>query len=224
MSRPLLDQRVSKQKIVALRKHQRTADQRVAAVVGSVDEPSQQAKIESLADDGGRLKGLPVARRQAVHARQNEALDRGWDHILAAFFGIAQQLLEEERIAGGALDTRQRQALAGVDESPRESQGFRRPQRAKIDRGEGDAAASSAPGGVDRIAFDARGHHQDARALGHSRGDRSEMPENLRIGPVQILYDYQVGPLRQALPATVRLPRVREALSIASYSAGHSPV
>ena len=45
----------------------------------------------------------------------------GGDHILAALFRIAQQLLEKQRIAGGALDTGEREALAGVDESAGEA-------------------------------------------------------------------------------------------------------
>ena len=39
----LLDQRVSKQEIVALRDDQGAADQRVACVTGVVEEPTQQA-------------------------------------------------------------------------------------------------------------------------------------------------------------------------------------
>ena len=117
----LLNQGVSKQEIVALWHDQGVGDQRLAGVVGRINEPPQQVQIEPLADDGGGLKGLPIARGQPVHARQHQALDGGGDHILAALFGIAQQLLEKQRISGGALDTGERQALAGVDESAGEA-------------------------------------------------------------------------------------------------------
>jgi hypothetical protein len=49
------------------------------------------------------LKGLPIAAAQPVHAGQNEALDRGGNRLFLALFGIAQELLEEKRIAGGAI-------------------------------------------------------------------------------------------------------------------------
>ena len=97
-----------------------------------------------------------------------------------------------KRIAGGAFDARQGQALAGVDESfgkelglPTTAEGrdrsWRRGQSGKSAR---QAASIGSPS-------TSRGHHRRACALGHRGSDSRQVPENLRIGSVQILYDYQ---------------------------------
>jgi hypothetical protein len=85
----LLDKRVSKKKVIALRQHQCIADKAITHVVGYTDEVSQQSQIEPLADNGCGLKRLPVALHQPVHARQHQALDGCGDRIFAPFFRVA---------------------------------------------------------------------------------------------------------------------------------------
>jgi hypothetical protein len=41
-----------------------------------------------LSNDGCGLKGLPVALRQPVHARQHQTLDGCGDGIFASFFRV----------------------------------------------------------------------------------------------------------------------------------------
>ena len=118
------------------------------------------------------------------------------DHILAAFFGIAQQLLEEERIAGGALDARQRQALARIDEPAGKSQRIREWQRAETDRGDGDRARQAARHRrqLDRLRRE-RSSPGSLRPR-PSRIDSRFVPENLWIGPCRSSTMIRVGPLR----------------------------
>jgi hypothetical protein len=72
-------------------------------------------QVKALADDRGGLQRLPVARRKPVHPRQYQAADRGWYRLASSFLGIAKQLLEEERIAFGALNAGQRDPLRRID-------------------------------------------------------------------------------------------------------------
>ena len=115
------------------------ADETIADVIRRADELPQQRQIEALADDGGGLKGLPVERRQPVHAREHQALDGSGNGFLASFLGVAQQLFEKQRIAAGAFDAGKCQALRRVDEAPGEAQRLFAPQRTEIDGREGRA-------------------------------------------------------------------------------------
>ena len=112
----LLNQGVSKQEIVALWHDQGVGDQRLAGVVGRINEPPQQVQIERWRSRRRFERPADRARATGPYAPAPGS-GGGGDHILAALFGIAQQLLEKQGIAGGALDTGERQALAGVDET-----------------------------------------------------------------------------------------------------------
>ena len=195
----LLDQGVREQIILALRQHQCIADEAVAGVVGRADEPPQQRQGEPLANDGRGLERLPVARRQPVHARQHQALDGSGHSVLAAFLRAAQQLLQKQRVAGGAFDAGKRDALRRVDEAAGEAQRLVVPQRTEVDGFERRAAAACAPCEVERVALDARGHDQQPRTVGNGGRQRRKMREDLRIGPMQILDDQQ----RRAVPAGI---------------------
>ena len=50
---------------------------------------------EALAEYRGGLKSLLVDRRQTVHARQHEALDRRRNFLVTALLRVAQKLLEK---------------------------------------------------------------------------------------------------------------------------------
>ena len=134
------------------------------------------SRSEPLADDSGGLKSLAIARA-GVHAAAERGLDRGGDHVALPSSALRSSC-SRRAVAGGALDARERQALAGVDEAAGEvkaSEG----SRAEIDRGEGNAAAGGSPRRVDRIAVDARCHHQEAGALSIAEAMRGQM----RRGP-----------------------------------------
>ena len=100
-----------------------------------------------------------------------------------------QQLFEKERIAVRPFDARERDALGRIDEAVGEIHRLVAAQRAEVDRREWRAAATRAPGGIERIALDARGHHEQPRPVGDGGRHRGEKAEHLRIGPVHVLDD-----------------------------------
>jgi hypothetical protein len=90
-----LDEGMGEEESIAFRQDQGIRQERVAGIVGNAHQMSQQRQLETLADHRGGLKGLAVERRQAIHARQHQALQRGGKYRLAAFLGVAQQLLKK---------------------------------------------------------------------------------------------------------------------------------
>src|SRR5215831_10606999 len=115
---------------------------------------TQNSEFKALTDDRGCLKRLPIERRQPVHARQHQALDRSRDRVLAALLGVAQELLKKQWIAARAVDAGYRDPLRRIDEAAGEAQRLVLAQRPQIDRDKGRAVARGAPGRVDRIALD----------------------------------------------------------------------
>src|SRR4051812_16748560 len=105
---------MGEEEVVALGKHQRICEKSVAEVVVYANQPSQDAQSEALADDRSRLEGMPVGHAQSVHARQDQALDRGGNRVRAPLFDIAQKLLEEKGVAVGPLDAGEGDALRGA--------------------------------------------------------------------------------------------------------------
>src|SRR5579883_2587582 len=90
--------------IIAFRQDESIIDKTLAGVVRIVDEVTQQSQRETLADDRGGLKCTAVGSLKPIHARQNKALDGRRHGICGALLRIAQQLLQEQRVAAGALD------------------------------------------------------------------------------------------------------------------------
>ena len=100
------------------RQNQAMGDESVANVVRYAHQTPEERQVETLPNYRRRLKGLPVERCQPIHAREHQTLDRSRNGILASFLGVAQQLLEEERVAAGAFDAKERQVSGGVGEHP----------------------------------------------------------------------------------------------------------
>ena len=88
----------------ALRPHQMMRDQPAAIVARLLDQVPERRELETLADRRGRLERRLVRPQQPVHARQHQALDRGRHRLPRTLLGVAQQLLQEQRIALGAGD------------------------------------------------------------------------------------------------------------------------
>ena len=63
----------------------------------------------------------------------------------------------------------------------------------QIDRQHRGAARGIPPALVDRIAVEARCHHQDDRAALHARGQRREIGQEIAVRPVQVLDDQHEG-------------------------------
>src|SRR5262249_30826661 len=148
------------EEIVAFRQDESVADETRADVGRIADEVPQQSERETLADDCRGLKRVMVGSIEAVHACQNKALNRRRDGICGTFLRIAQQLLQEQRVAACTLDAGSRDALGRIHEAAREIERLLAAQRTEINRREWSAATTSAPRSIDRIAFDTRCHHQ----------------------------------------------------------------
>src|SRR6476469_5589022 len=106
---------MSEQEMVAVGSHQMMVDQSTTDVVGIIDQVSQRIERKALTDDRGSLQRPPVHRRQAVHASEHQTLYRPWNLLLTTFFGIVQQLLEEQRVALCAFDTVKSKLVVDVD-------------------------------------------------------------------------------------------------------------
>ena len=162
---PFLDKCVSEEEIVAFRQDESIADENIADVVRIADEMAQQSERETLADYRRGLKRVAVGSIDPVHACQHKALD-GWrDGICGSFLGIAQQLLQEQRVAASTLDAGSCDALCRVHEAGSEIERLVTAQRTEINRCERSAATARAPRRIDRVAFNTRRHHQKPRPV-----------------------------------------------------------
>jgi hypothetical protein len=130
-------------------------------------------------------------RSEAIHAREHQALNGRRDVGGFALLHVAQQLLEKQRIAFGALDTARGEAVGSFDESAGELAGFLSAQRSQIDRHQRAAVRRCAPYLVQRIAFDARCHHEDHGALRCADRQPREVPQQSGRCPVNVLDDDQ---------------------------------
>ena len=89
---------------------------------------------EALAEHRGRLQGRLVGRIELVDARLHQVLHRARDAGFRAFLGVPQQLLQEQRVAGGPLDAPRGEPIRRVEERARQRQRLLAPQRAEVDR------------------------------------------------------------------------------------------
>jgi hypothetical protein len=165
---PVADQRMGEQEGAGIGADQAVPDQFRRLIIGNADHRAHRLKRKSLADDRRGLQGTLVDRRQAVRARQNQTLDRGGHRRRIALAGVAQELLEEQRIAFGALDAAGDYAIVGDRQTDGQRPRFRPTQRAEVDDRQRPAAGLAPPGSVDGISLDARGQRQDhRRVIGH---------------------------------------------------------
>ena len=137
------DQGVREQEPVAGRAHEQALDRGGAAVVRVVHKVAQRVQREALPEYRGGLDGLLVERRQVVEARLDQALHRAGDGSLGRTLGVAQQLLQEQGIAGGALDAAPGEVAVRLEVSLGERTGLGRAQRPEVDGQERTAAGAT---------------------------------------------------------------------------------
>jgi hypothetical protein len=65
---------------------------------------SQSSVCEPLAENGGGLNGRFIRRVELIDARLYEALHRAGHGDSVALIGVTKELIEEKRVASGALD------------------------------------------------------------------------------------------------------------------------
>ena len=158
-------QRMGKEKLGAVRADHLIAQERRRGEIRIANERAYKLERESLTGDRGRLQGRLVAGIEAVHAGKHQRLNRSRYLVrLHAFARIAQELLQEQGIAFGAIDaTHQQRIVCKAQELP-EFGSFLGPQWAEID-GCHSGAYAGAPGVVERIRLDARGHCENGGAF-----------------------------------------------------------
>ena len=134
-----------------------------------------------------------------VEAGLHEALHRSGHRGLGGALGVTQQLLQKQRVAGRTLDASPRELAVGVKIGLGERGGLSSAQRPEIDGHERTAAGAGAPGVVERVALDPRGHDQDGAAGGRRIGKARQVIEGGLIGPVHVLDGEQEGRQRAGL-------------------------
>ena len=120
---------------------------------------------KALPQDRGGLKRPSVQRIQQVDARLDKRLHRARHARLRIFLRMAQELLEEERIASGAIHQPLGERLVGKGGRARQRHRVLAAQRSQIDGDQRGAVGLAAPARVDEVSLRARRHHEDG---GHS--------------------------------------------------------
>ena len=82
---------------------------KLGAVIVPAQYGLQSVERESLTEDGRRLQGLLVTRFELIEAGLYQALYLAWHPVVGTLFGMAQKLLQKQRIATGAIKAALRQ-------------------------------------------------------------------------------------------------------------------
>ena len=142
---------------------------------------AQRIQRKALPEHGSSLQHRPIRRRQAIHARQHQSLDRTRQRLRRHLVGIEQQLFEEERVAVGALDATQRQRLRHVGVLPGEPSHLLRRQRLQVQDVLNRHQRSA------RGLFASRRRHQQQTCTPGEFGQRRQSRHRPDIGPMHIL-------------------------------------
>jgi hypothetical protein len=155
---------------------------------------AQRAERHALTDHGGGLGGAAIQRWQRVEPRSHQAL-HGVGELAGAGGGGAQELLEEERIAVGAVHAGVGDRRRNVVELRRQRGGVFDAEWRQLDDTERHAQPPGAPWRVGSVALAPRRHHDEGRAVGGGVEHGGEAIARRRIGPVHVLDDHQLRPL-----------------------------
>ena len=149
---------------VGLPPDQQVRHKAVRDIAGPFQRMGEHGGVEALPQHGGGLQRGLVGRFEPVEPGLHQAPDRARDGDVRPLLGVAQELLEEERVARGAPDA----ALGhgGVGGKERLGQRSRRGriEGAEIDRQERAVPGLGAPSLVERVFLGSGGHHQDGGA------------------------------------------------------------
>jgi hypothetical protein len=112
------DQRVGKQERIGVWTDQQLRNEPLGQVVGALKELAKRIALKSLTEDGCGLEGGPIERVESVEARLHETLNGSRHPGVRAFRCMAQQLIKEERVARGSLDTALDQPVVNGEITP----------------------------------------------------------------------------------------------------------
>src|SRR5258708_2827235 len=100
-------------KSVSDRPQKSVSEERVASVTRIVDQRAQIGERETLAKNRRRPDRALVVGREEIGPREHDALNRARQRAVHKIARRAQQLLEKQRIASGALDAFGSETLGG---------------------------------------------------------------------------------------------------------------
>ena len=183
----LLHQRVGKQIVLALRPDEMALHQLGASILRAPGQMAQGIEREALAEHRGSLQCLFVGWRQAVGARQYQALNGSRNFLAAQVREISQQVLEKQWIARGAFHAVQGKLAAAVDESARQGYRILLAQRTQIKRHQGASASGAPPNLVEWKTFSARGHDKKCRTIRNGLRHFGKLQQDQRVGPMNVL-------------------------------------
>src|SRR5262245_54249215 len=158
-----------KKKYFTLRPHEKLRNETVGSVVGPVEQLAQGLPAEALTEHRGRLQGRLVRRIEPIQSSLDEVLQRARHTRLTALLGMAQELLQEERVAGGPLDALLGEPVRRIEDGTSQRQRLLALERAEVDGQERSPGDPAPPLRVERIALDPRGHDQERWELRHHR-------------------------------------------------------
>ena len=118
----ITDQGMCEQKCFTLRPHEKLRHETVGSVVGPVEQLAQGLPAEALTEHRGRLQGRLVRRIEPIQSSLDEVLQRARHARLTALLGMAQELLQEERVAGGPLDALLGEPVRRIEDGARQRQ------------------------------------------------------------------------------------------------------
>ena len=212
------DQRMGEQeRPLALRADQGEFGDPLDVAIGLAKEVAQRFQVEALAEHGGGLERDPVVRVEPVEPRLDEALHRARHGGSAALLlGVAEELLQEQRVAGRSLDAAFGQGGVRGEESPCQSARFRGVERAEVEGQRLVPGCLGPPCRTQRVAFDARRGYQDRRAPGNGGAERGQVRQGSPVGPMEVLDHEQaragaarpLGQAEQNAPAALGAGRI----------------
>ena len=209
------------ERLAVVRPHEVARHEMLGGMVRMLEQVGQGSAVEALAEHRGRLQGRLVGRVEPVDARLHQVLHRARDAGFRAVLGVPQQLLQEQRVAGGPLDAPRGELVRRVEERARQRQRLLAPQRAEVERDQRCAGDPVAPLPAERVALEPRGHHQERGAFRHRERQRGQLRQLQLAGPVDVL-DHQHARPRPARPP--HQPGHRAALALVARRVVHGVV
>src|SRR5205807_9691991 len=156
------DKGMAKQKIISLWPQQGMFYRPPGSIKRVLDQGAQPAKLKALPEHGCRLQGLFVRGLEPVDSGLYQTLDRVRNGAVGVLLRIAQQLLQKQRIAGGAFQAAHGERTHLLEDIAGERQRLVTMQRCEIDRQDRSAWLPSA---CHRITDVARGEDEQQRAV-----------------------------------------------------------
>jgi hypothetical protein len=155
--------------VAAQRPDEEMHRQPLGGVVGSVEHVAQSAPVEALAERRSRLQGIPVKRVKPIQPRLHQALHRAWYAGLLVLLGMTQQLLEEQRVAGGPVDAARGKRSVRCEELLSENPRLLWLQRAEMDGEQPARGGASAPLGAQRVTLGPRRENEECGTCRHGQ-------------------------------------------------------